>query len=258
LATCACGEAPILTAMVAAKALGATCGRIISYANSGDTLIGDRSRVVGYGAVAFFAGKHCNKGQSERVKNTPPEPIKNELNVQQKKALLSFARKTIHHFLEARAIPLARGFDSGLVRKQGAFVTLKKNGHLRGCIGHMTEDRPLCQTIGAMAVQAAFNDRRFKPMTLEELSEIEIEISVLTPFRPIKSIQEIRLGIDGVLLKKEARSAVFLPQVAVEHGWNRTEMLNHLCRKAGLSSNCWGKGAQIFTFQAVVFKESDF
>jgi len=257
LFTCACGEAPILASITAAKELGAICGRIVSYANSGDTSIGSRSRVVGYGAVSFFADKDCCKSNPKPDKKISQKPAKVELNPRQKRALLIFARKTIEQFLKGQVIPLPRGFDSDLERKQGAFVTLKKNGQLRGCIGHMAEDLPLCQAIGSMAIQAAFNDRRFAPVTLKELSEIEIEISVLTPFEPVNGIKAIRLGIDGVVLKKGTRSAVFLPQVATEQGWNRIQMLDHLCKKAGLSSGGWKKDVRLFTFQAMVFRESD-
>ena len=134
---------------------------------------------------------------------------------------------------------------------------LKKHGDLRGCIGHMAEDLPLCQVVGSMALQAAFNDRRFTNVTLEELPEIEIDISILTPFQPIKGVENIIIGRDGVVLRKNDRSAVFLPQVAVEQGWDRNQLLDRLCQKAGLSAGSWKDGAQLYTFQANVFKESD-
>ena len=108
-----------------------------------------------------------------------------------------------------------------------------------------------------MAVQAAFNDRRFHQVRLKELSEIEIEISVLTPYKLVGGADDIVIGRDGVKITKDSRSAVFLPQVAPEQGWNRDQMLDHLCRKAGLSPGSWKEGAQLYTFQALVFKESD-
>ncbi|MFC1858950.1 AmmeMemoRadiSam system protein B, partial [Thermodesulfobacteriota bacterium] len=175
LSTCACGEAPILATLVAAKKLGANCARLISYANSGDALIGGHSRVVGYGAVSLSAQKTCN---SKHKNNGLQEKIRgSKISKTNQKALLKFARKTIEQYHASRTVPLARGFDPALERKQGAFVTLKTNHKLRGCIGHMTEDLPLCQTVGAMAWRAAFNDRRFKPVAREEMPEIEIEIS---------------------------------------------------------------------------------
>jgi AmmeMemoRadiSam system protein A len=137
-------------------------------------------------------------------------------------------------------------------------VTLKKKGQLRGCIGHMAEDTPLAQVVGAMAIQAAFNDRRFRPVLENELADIEVEISVLTPAKPVSGPEEIVIGRDGVILAKRGRSAVFLPQVATEQGWSRDEMLEQLSKKAGLPSGSWKEGAQFKTFQAEVFHESEF
>jgi AmmeMemoRadiSam system protein A len=109
-----------------------------------------------------------------------------------------------------------------------------------------------------MAAQAAFNDRRFSPLAMEEFTAIEIEISVLTPAKDARGFEDIQTGRDGVILQKEGRSAVFLPHVAVENGWGRPMMLDNLCRKAGLSSGCWKQGASFKTFQAEVFGESGF
>jgi AmmeMemoRadiSam system protein A len=121
----------------------------------------------------------------------------------------------------------------------------------------MAEDQPLAQVVGAMALQAALNDQRFPALQPAELPQCEIEISVLTPFRPISGPQAIKIGRDGVVLRKAGRSAVFLPQVAPEQGWDREQMLEQLCRKAGLPAGSWREGAQLFTFQAEVFGESD-
>jgi AmmeMemoRadiSam system protein B/AmmeMemoRadiSam system protein A len=255
LVTCACGQAPILTAMIAAKALGATCAKIISYANSGDASVGSRDRVVGYGAVSFTANQACT--HDEPAQNASPKPLSRGLDDHHKSVLIAFARKTIRQFLVTDTTPLARGFDPVLFQNQGAFVTLKKHGDLRGCIGHMAEDLPLCQVVGSMALQAAFNDRRFTNVTLKELPEIDIEISVLTPLQPIKGVEDIIIGRDGLVLRKNDRSAVFLPQVPLEQGWDRNQLLDHLSQKAGLSAGSWKDGAQLYTFQANVFKESD-
>ena len=136
-------------------------------------------------------------------------------------------------------------------------MTLNKNGNLRGCIGHMAEDLPLCQVVGFCALQAAFGDRRFEQVQMEEMDSIEIEISVLTPFRKVGGINDITIGRDGVMLEKGGRSAVYLPYVAVEQGWNKEEMLDHLCRKAGLSKGSWKSGATFYTFQSIAFSESE-
>ncbi len=253
----ACGEAPVLAAMSAAKALGARRGVVLSYANSGDALLGDRTRVVGYGAVLFSA----NEGHPDvRVlKPAPPSaPRAGPLPESDRMALLAFARETIRRYLTTQTLPLARGFSPALNRLQGAFVTLKKNGDLRGCVGHIPAETPLPQTVGAMAAQAAFNDPRFPPLIRNEFGQILIEISALTPPRQIRGPDDIEVGRDGVILSKEGKSAVFLPQVATENKWGRDEMLDNLCRKAGLPQGSWRQGARFAVFQAEVFSEADF
>jgi len=252
LDTCACGEAPIMAAMEAAKALGATGGKVVSYAHSGDIPIGDRERVVGYGAVVFTAGPEKSKAAAES-----PAAADQTLSATDKKALLAFARETISDYLTTQMVPLPRGFNPAALEPRGVFVTLKKRGNLRGCIGRMEPDRPLAALVGAMALQAAFEDPRFDPVTLKELPDLEIEISVLTPMKPVPNPGAIVVGRDGVLLRKGGRSAVFLPQVAPEQGWGRDEMLDHLGMKAGLPAGAWKEGTQFSTFQALVFGEAD-
>lgn len=257
LHTSICGEAPILATMAAAEALGAIRGVVVSYANSGDMSVGDRSRVVGYGAVVFTAEK-----QYEGIPAAKPSQeamtASGELTPADKKALLAFARKTISGIFATTTVPLARGFDARLQQPRGVFVTLRKKGDLRGCIGRMVSDEPLVRLVGIMSLQAAFNDRRFTQLTADELKDIEIEISVLTPMKRVAGADDIVVGRDGVLLTKDDHSAVFLPQVATEQGWNREQMLDHLCLKAGLTAGSWKKGAKFSTFQAIVFSESPF
>jgi AmmeMemoRadiSam system protein B/AmmeMemoRadiSam system protein A len=254
LSTCACGTAPLLAAIEAAKALGATRARVISYANSGDTSIGEPTRVVGYGAVALLAGEGAS--DTSVLALPPPAPADVELTAEERATLLAFARTSIERWLLTGTFPLARGLTPTLMRRQGAFVTLKKDGNLRGCIGHTAEDRPLGQVVGAMAMQAAFNDRRFRPLGEDELEQIEIEISLLTPLVPVAGVEEIELGRDGVRLTKDGRGALYLPEVAVEQGWNREEMMEQLCRKAGLPGNAWRSGAELSTFRTVLIHEA--
>ncbi|MGD1153857.1 MAG: AmmeMemoRadiSam system protein B [Syntrophales bacterium] len=256
LYTCACGEAPIMAAMAAAKSLGATHGVVVSYANSGDASVGERSEVVGYGAVVL--AKNSNKKNISKTDDPSPAPLSGSLGPSDKKALLVFVRETISRIFSTDTVPLARGFSANLQQPRGVFVTLKKKNELRGCVGRIIGDEPLCKLAGAMALQAAFNDGRFSPVTADELREIEIEISVLTPLREVSSPTDIVVGRDGVVLVKEGHSAVFLPQVATEQKWNREEMLDNLCAKAGLPPGSWKQGAQLSTFQAVVFSEADF
>ncbi|MBU2251823.1 MAG: AmmeMemoRadiSam system protein B, partial [Proteobacteria bacterium] len=252
LSTSACGEAPIMAAMAAAKAMGATGGRVISYAHSGDLPIGEQERVVGYGAVVLGSGLEPAK------KAAPVVPaVDRPLTPEDKRALLALARETISRFLTTQMVPLPRGFSPAAMEQRGVFVTLKKHGNLRGCIGRMIPDRPLATLVGAMALQSAFEDPRFRQVALEEVPKLEIEISVLTPMKPVSGPGDIVVGRDGVLLQKGGRSAVFLPQVAPEQGWGRDEMLNQLSLKAGLPPGAWREGARFSTFQALVFGEAD-
>ena len=256
LETRACGEAAIIAGVTAAKALGAKRAVVVGYANSGDIPVGDRSKTVGYGAVVLTTGDA--PGSTAVLARPAPPTSATSLQNPEKKTLLTFARETILRYLTTQTIPLARNFPSRLDFPQGAFVTLRKNGELRGCIGHMSQDMELDKTIEAMALEAAFNDPRFPPVQLGEVKNLEIEISVLTPMKPINKSEEIVVGRDGVLLSKAGRSAVFLPQVATENHWDRAEMLDNLCVKAGLASGCWRRDASFQVFQAEVFSESQF
>jgi hypothetical protein len=256
LETRACGEAAIIAGVTAAKALGAQRAVIAGYANSGNVSIGDRSRTVGYGAVVFVPGKET----ASTIFPARPEPPSSATPLQnsEKKALLAFARETILRFLTTDTVPMARSFPARIAFPQGAFVTLRKHGELRGCIGRMSPDIELGQTVGEMAMQAAFNDPRFPPVQLNEVADLEIEISALTPMKPIGKPDEIVVGRDGVLMIKGRNSAVFLPQVATENHWNRDEMLDKLCAKAGMPTGCWKRDARFQVFQAEVFGESQY
>ncbi len=254
LDTRACGEAAILAAVTAARALGATRAVIAGYANSGDIPVGDRSRTVGYGAVVLAHGNA--PGNTAALNRPTPPSTASPLQSSEKKALLAFARETITRYLTTQTVPLARSFPARMEFRQGVFVTLRKAGQLRGCIGHMAEDIELGKAVGAMALQSAFNDPRFPPVELSEVNSLEIEISVLTPLKSIPNFEQIVVGRDGVLMSKSGTSAVFLPQVAVENNWNRPQMLDNLCIKAGLQSGCWKRDAQFQVFQADVFGES--
>ncbi len=251
LVTCACGEAPILAAVAAAKALSADRASIVSYTNSGYTPAGAADRVVGYGAVVL------GKGSASTMVDSGSIVVDSSyvLSSSDKRSLLKYARQTLERIFSTSTVPLPRDFNPLLNLKRGAFVTLNKNGELRGCIGTMTEDRPLSTLVGAMALQAAFNDPRFNPLTEQELSQVEIEISVLTPYKQVDSADDIVLGRDGVIIRKGDKQGVFLPQVATETGWSKEVFLDELCHKAGLQAGDW-KTAQLFTFQAVVFSES--
>ncbi len=138
----------------------------------------------------------------------------------------------------------------------GAFVTLHKEGNLRGCIGEIFPRRALVEAVAEQAVNAAFHDPRFPRLRAEELDEIDIEISALTAPHAVGSYEEIVVGRHGVVLSKKGRSAVFLPQVAPEQGWGVEETLTQLALKAGLGSNDWKSGCEFKVFEAIVFGEA--
>ena len=263
LSTCACGEGAMLCAMAAARELGATHGAVISYAHSGETVFGETGRVVGYGAVAFTetAGGTAGGG-------APVLPVgqtagaaaeqggaPDSLAQSDRDHLLHLARSTVTQYLRTGTVPLPRSAAPALRQARGVFVTFNKHGALRGCLGHMVEDTPLQLATARMALQAALRDPRFRPIAAAELPDVEVEISVLTPFSRIGGPEEFVVGRDGVLLEKSGQRAVYLPQVATAQGWTHSETLAHLCEKAGLASDCWQGGAALSTFQAEVFAE---
>jgi len=254
LETCACGEGAIMVAMEAARALGARRGIVLSRANSSDVPVGDPARVVGYGAVMFVPGR----GETETAALDLPAAAAADaaLGPDDQKALLRLARRTLERWFATGTVPLPRGFSPAARRKQGAFVTLYARGELRGCIGHMAEDRPLPQNVGAMALAAATEDPRFPPLKAAELEDIEIEISVLTPLERVAGPEAVVVGRDGVQIRKDGRTAVFLPQVAIEQGWDRDALLENLCLKAGLTKDAWKSGAEFWTFRSSHFRES--
>ncbi len=237
LATCACGEAPILVVLRVAQGLGADTTTILMYANSGDSPQGDKDQVVGYGAVMLW-------------RYQPPA-----LLAEQQGALLALARDAIAAHLSTGKPPESTPDDPALARRAGAFVTLKRDGELRGCIGHMRADLPLYDAVRQMAVAAATSDPRFPPLTAAELDQIEIEISVLSPLRRITDPERIEVGVHGLLIYQGGQQGVLLPQVPVEQGWNREQFLDNLCAKAGLMAGCWRQGAALYTFTAEVFAE---
>jgi AmmeMemoRadiSam system protein B/AmmeMemoRadiSam system protein A len=256
-----CGYVPIaiLLSMLEKPAKS----HLIEYATSGG-LTGDYKHSVSYLSVVFSGV--WPKSPVMILKSGNPE-----LSEKDKEQLLTLARKTIIHYLQKRKVlePSVLGITVGEAMKvpRAAFVTLKKDtvvqksgeekaqkvSLLRGCIGDIFPRRPLYKSITGNAINAAVNDRRFRPVTIDECNDITIEISALTAPKPIASPDEIRIGVDGVVLNKDGRSAVFLPQVAPEQGWNLNQMLTNLSLKAGLAGDAWKEGASFLVFQADVF-----
>ena len=178
------------------------------------------------------------------------------LSSAEKEKLISIARESIISFINERPVPDFDVKEEQLLAGQGCFVTIKREGKLRGCLGQFTSDRPLHLLVKDMAIAAATRDPRFYPMGCEDLESFEIEISVLSPLKKIESIEEIEVGKHGLYIEKNFYRGVLLPQVAVEHGWDRNTFLSQTCQKAGLDKNDWKEEADIYTFIAEVFAES--
>ncbi|MBE9546354.1 MAG: AmmeMemoRadiSam system protein A, partial [Proteobacteria bacterium] len=244
----ACGGGAIAVAMIIAKRLGATGAKVLKYANSGD-VTGDKSGVVGYASAVFYIGSARGKREAG---------VDMGLTETEKDNLLEIARSTIECRLAGKNPPEFQIESTILKEKRGAFVTLQKHGQLRGCIGFIEAKNPLHMTISEMALSAAFNDPRFPPVDREELKDLSIEISALSPLREIKDISEIEVGVHGIYIVKGFYSGLLLPQVATRYEWDRLTFLEETCHKAGLPSNAWAdKDTRIYIFSADIFGESE-
>ena len=172
--------------------------------------------------------------------------------------MINIARESIGFYLSKGERKEFTETEPVLLKKNGVFVTLKKKGELRGCIGCYTPTtKPLYETVADMAISAATQDPRFPKVTPEELEEIKIEISVLSELDKIDDVNKIETGKHGVVVRKGFRGGVFLPQVATETGWDREEFLSNLCaHKAGLSPDAWkDKDTKIYIFTVEKFEE---
>jgi AmmeMemoRadiSam system protein A len=180
-----------------------------------------------------------------------------EFNISEndKNYLLCIARKQIADKLKINFNKDCGKYEN-LNFNSGCFVTLHIDGNLRGCIGNFREDTNIIQNVKEMAISAAFSDPRFPPLESEEFNRINIEISVLSPMIKINSLNDIKIGRDGLYIKKGFYSGVLLPQVATEYNWSVEEFLSHTCVKAGLPSNYWQVNKlDIYRFEAVIFSE---
>jgi AmmeMemoRadiSam system protein A len=240
----ACGGGPIVAAMIASERLGATEAKLLKYANSGD-VTGDHSRVVGYGALALVraAGGHASA--------TPPF----SLTQAERDELLKLARTSVETAVrQHRPYDFSGSNSEALMQERGAFVTLKKNGELRGCIGYVAPVKPLSLTVRDVATYAALRDSRFSPVEPSELSQLQYEVSVLSPLRRVLDIKQIEVGKHGLVMRRGENEGLLLPQVPVEQQWNRTTFLAETCRKAGLPADAWkDEQTDIFMFTALVF-----
>jgi AmmeMemoRadiSam system protein A len=181
-----------------------------------------------------------------------------ELTSKEKATLLDIVKKTVAAKVSDKDTPKFTVDSETLKEKRGAFVTLKKRGHLRGCIGYIKAVKPLWETVQEMAVAAAFHDPRFPLLKSDELIDLTFEISVLSPLRRIKDINEIEVGNHGLYIVRGFNSGLLLPQVAVEYKWDRESFLKEACYKAGLPSHAWKDNeTQIFIFSADYFSDTN-
>jgi AmmeMemoRadiSam system protein A len=180
------------------------------------------------------------------------------LNPEQRNRLLQIARSSIAAVLEGRRPDLNPGhLDEVLRRPSGAFVSLHKSGReLRGCIGSIQPVHPLYLAISDSAINAAFRDPRFFPLARQELVDVHIEISVMSPIVPVRHPEEIEVGRDGLIISRGRHAGLLLPQVATEYGWDRNTFLEQTCMKAGLPAGVWRSAdCLIERFSAEVFGE---
>ncbi len=227
-----CGGWPTVYGLAAARAAGASHAVSYGRGSSGD-LTGDRQRVVGYVSMGIVRGR---------------------LSDQQRHNLLELARLTVNRHVRGEKLPDATTTDPLLKADRGVFVTIKTpDGHLRGCIGSIVPEKSLQESVIQNAVAAAARDQRFKPVRPEELAGLQYEVTVLSPLEPLSDPTAIQVGRHGLYLEKGPFSSVFLPQVPLEQGWDRSTYLAELARKAGLAVDGW-KDARLSVFTADVIK----
>ncbi len=257
-----CGAGPVFTLMELFKLRGGSTVKVLDYRNSGDTA-GDKSRVVGYSAVAFVltgaetpAPAPAPAPPEKGAKLIPPEHY--SLTLAEKKELMAIARQVVESVVKTGSVPEVKVSSAKLKEPGAAFVTLNKHGQLRGCIGHIIAQEPLYLCIRDVAKSAALEDPRFSPVSPAELPELEYEISILTSPEPVADLTTVKVGRDGLIMEDGFHRGVLLPQVPVEYSWSRDEFLSQTCHKAGMPLDCWKGGAvKVSRFQALVFEEAE-
>ena len=249
-AACGANALAVLLSIMDSQGRGLFSAKHVMYRNSGDSPYGDKDRVVGYNSIVF------TRADGQERREASPERLFN-FSQEEKAAMIATARSSIHSALGLEF----DGDDSpvGILKEKGygVFVTLYLDGSLRGCIGRFSSQSSLHSTIREMARSAAFSDPRFPSLTRREAPKVEIEVSVLSPLKRIVSIDEFKLGRDGIYMVKGSRHGTFLPQVAEETGWDTEEFLGHCARdKAGIGYYGW-KDAELYTYQTEIVKESE-
>ncbi len=232
-----CGGGPVVSSLLYAQERGEAKVEILHYTDS--SRLAGESQVVGYLAAALYT--------------KIPDPAFS-LSPEEKAELLRLARSAINQFIREKKIIDYSTQNQNFLTKKGAFVTLRKKHYLRGCIGFIEPVLPLYQAVIQTSVYAAVRDQRFPPVSEEELDDLEIEISVLSPLKKIQSPSLIRVGRHGLVISKGNKKGLLLPQVPVENNWSREEFLQQACLKAGLPPNTWKSGAEIYVFEAIIFQ----
>ncbi len=230
----------VLAMVLALRRMGLHEMSLLTYANSGD-VTGENSRVVGYGALAAA------------MTDEPPLVLDDAARTD----LLRIARRTITEALRDGRWTTATANDQRFAMPRGVFVTITEAGQLRGCIGTIEPVMPLVEAVQHAAASAATHDPRFQPMTPRELDQAQLEISILSPLEPVQRVDEIRVGMHGLYLVHGDHSGLLLPQVAPEQGWDREQLLDGVCRKAGLPADAWrSPEARLYRFTVEHFSDS--
>jgi uncharacterized protein (TIGR00296 family) len=279
-----CGRASIALLLEILKPLGDVTATELTYTTSG-ALTGDWSMSVSYCTIAFARGavapasKPASRAEeispaaraatmvvdgmpapAIKLAEKPPLTGPAFLSEEEQQVCLRLARQSLEQYLKTRQVLKVDDskFSANLQAKHGCFVTLKKQGDLRGCIGRIVGDMPLCDTVVEYAVHAAVDDPRFPAVSLKELADLDIEISVMTPLERVSDLKDIQVGRDGLLIKMGFNQGLLLPQVATEYGWDRETFLAHTCLKAGLPPDAYkSPRAEILRFSAQVFGEKE-
>ncbi len=253
----ACGGGPTAAAMMAARMMGADGCEVLTYANSGD-ITGDTSGVVGYTSAVILKSKSENHSGGQQEEGKKDNPGGRELSRDDKIFLLKMTREVIRAECEGTEPDIPENSSPVMQENRGVFVTIKKDGQLRGCIGYVEAVKSLYQSVKDMAFSAAFRDYRFPPVKAPEVPQLEISISVLSPIFEISDPSNVEVGKHGLIISRGSQRGLLLPQVPVEWSWDRETFLDQTCVKAGLPKGCWKKeGAKIEAFTADVFSEEE-
>jgi AmmeMemoRadiSam system protein B/AmmeMemoRadiSam system protein A len=236
-----CGGGPVVAALLYAGKSGPVRVETLKHADSSEAG-GPASQVVGYLAAAIVSG---GETPSEEFTLTPTERTQ----------ILNLARSAVTEYVTRGAVIPDPAGSPKFLAARGVFVTLKKRGELRGCIGFIEPVAPLSQAVIRAAIYAATEDPRFPPVEPGELKDLQFELSVLTPLKEVTNPALVQVGRHGIVVSRGGQKGVLLPQVPVENGWDRETFLDEGCLKAGLPADAWKKGARIFVFEAIVFHE---